>query len=77
MLSMVSSSSVLIGLSTFAYLGAIFSASAISLSFWARVADAGFHRLAWVLLGIGVAFLVLTAADGAMPAIVHGAEASA
>jgi hypothetical protein len=61
---------------TFAYLG-LCSASVISLSPGTSASDAGFQRPAWVMLGIGVAFVVLTAADRAIPVVVHGAEATA
>lgn len=54
---------------TSAYLGAIFSSSIISLTFGARVSDAGFHALAWVVLGIGVAGLLLTVLDRLIPLI--------
>jgi MFS family permease len=49
------------------YLGAIFSASVIGLTFGARVTDAGLHHLAWVIAGIGVLSLPLVAFDGAIP----------
>lgn len=54
---------------TSAYLGAIFSSSIISLAFGARVSDTGFHTLAWVVLGIGVAGLLLTVLDRRIPLV--------
>ncbi|MFF1878825.1 MFS transporter [Leifsonia sp. NPDC058230] len=52
---------------TFSYIGAIFSSTLIGIAFGAAVTDAGFHRLAWVVLGIGAASLVLTAIDRRLP----------
>jgi MFS family permease len=54
---------------TSAYLGAIFSSSIISLTFGARVSDAGFHVLAWVVIGIGIAGLLLTVLDRRIPLV--------
>ncbi|MFG1608325.1 MFS transporter [Actinoplanes sp. NPDC049265] len=52
------------------YLGAIFSASVIGLSFGARVDDAGFHRVAWIVIGIGLAALAMPLLDGTVPTTV-------
>lgn len=52
---------------TFSYIGAIFSSSLIGLTFGAAATDAGFHNLAWVIAGIGVAVLLLTVLDRAIP----------
>ena len=48
-------------------LAAIFSSSIIGLSFGAVATDGGLHTLAWVLLGIGVVMVVLTALDSGIP----------
>jgi len=56
---------------TASYLGAIFSASVIGLSFGNRVSDAGFHTVAWVLVGIGVLALMMTTLDRRIPAVVR------
>ena len=55
-------------LRTFAYVGAIFSSSLIGLTFGPRVSDHGFHLLGWAVIGIGVASLLLTGLDQAIPA---------
>lgn len=52
---------------TFSYMGAIFSSSLIGLVFGQRATDPGFHSLAWVLVGIGAAVLVMTIADRRIP----------
>jgi len=52
---------------TFAYIGAIFSASLIGITFGPAATDAGFHTLGWVIGGIGAAVLSLAAADRAIP----------
>ncbi len=57
---------------TFGYIGAIFSSSLISITFGARVTDAGFHRLAIVVVGIGVLSLLLTALDRRIPLVARG-----
>jgi MFS family permease len=59
---------------TASYLGAIFSASIISLSFGRRVSDEGFHVLAWIVVGIGAVSLLMTALDRRIPLVVHGRE---
>jgi MFS family permease len=53
---------------TFVYVGSIFSSSLIAVAFGARVSDAGFHLLAWVILGIGVVVGLMTLLDKAIPA---------
>jgi predicted MFS family arabinose efflux permease len=58
---------------TFSYVGAIFSSNLIGIAFGAAVTDAGFHRLAWVVLAIGAASLVLTAVDRRLPVTASGA----
>jgi MFS family permease len=50
-------------LRTFMYLGAIGSASLISLSFGRAATDAGLHRLAVILTAAGAALLIATLAD--------------
>jgi predicted MFS family arabinose efflux permease len=59
---------------TFSYLGAIFSASVIGLTFGDRATDAGLHHLAWVVLAIGAASLILTLADRHLPVSVGEGE---
>ena len=54
---------------TFAYFGAIFSASLIGITFGTSATDAGFHSLAWVLGGIGVFVAVVTVLDRAIPVV--------
>jgi predicted MFS family arabinose efflux permease len=53
------------------YLGAIFSASVIGLSFGAHVDDAGFHRIAWIVVGIGAAALAMPLLDRSVPTTVE------
>jgi predicted MFS family arabinose efflux permease len=53
---------------TFAYIGAIFSSSLIGIAFGSAATDAGLHTLAWVLVGIGAALLLLTVLDRRIPA---------
>lgn len=48
-------------------LAAIFSSSIIGITFGAVATDAGFHTLAWTMLGIGIFMVVLTAFDRAIP----------
>jgi hypothetical protein len=50
-------------LRTFMYLGAIASASLISLSFGHAATDAGLHRLAVILTVAATALLITTLAD--------------
>jgi MFS family permease len=57
---------------TASYLGAIFSASVIGLSFGTRVSDAGFHTVAWVLVAIGVGALLMTTLDRRIPLVARG-----
>jgi len=52
---------------TFNYIGAIFSASLISLTFGERATDAGFHTLAWVIGGIGVVIGLMSVLDRHVP----------
>jgi MFS family permease len=52
---------------TFAYIGAIFSSSLIGITFGEAATDAGLHTLAWVMAGIGIALLVITAVDRRIP----------
>ncbi|WP_245933346.1 hypothetical protein [Arthrobacter livingstonensis] len=56
---------------TFSYIGAIFSASLISLTFGQAARDSGFHTLAWVIGGIGIAVLLLTVLDKSIPSIAN------
>ncbi|PJJ62312.1 MFS transporter [Compostimonas suwonensis] len=52
---------------TVSYIGAIFSASLISITFGQAATDSGFHTLAWVIGGIGAAVLLLTVFDRSVP----------
>jgi predicted MFS family arabinose efflux permease len=52
---------------TFAYMGAIFSSSLIGITFGEAATGAGLHTLAWVMAAIGMALLVVTAADRRIP----------
>ncbi|WP_430335929.1 MFS transporter [Rhodococcus sp. ACT016] len=52
---------------TFMYLGAIFSASLINLTFGHAITDAGFHSVAIVILAIGTAVVVMTVTDRGIP----------
>jgi MFS family permease len=56
---------------TFAYIGAIFSASLIGITFGPAATDAGFHTLGWVIGGIGAAVLLLALADRAIPRLAN------
>ncbi|MBN9623218.1 MAG: MFS transporter [Actinobacteria bacterium] len=59
---------------TFGYIGAIFSSSLISISFGAHTSDAGLHRLAWAVVAIGVASLLMVLFDRTIPATASSAE---
>ncbi|GAA3719159.1 MFS transporter [Streptomyces tremellae] len=50
-------------LRTFAYLGSMVASSATAASFGRRADTAGVHQLAWVMLGAGVLYLLLTVFD--------------
>jgi MFS family permease len=52
---------------TFAYFGAIFSASLIGIAFGTAATDVGFHVVAMVTIGIGIAVTLLTVLDRAVP----------
>ncbi len=52
---------------TFAYMGAIFSASLIGITFGAAATDPGFHLLAWVLAATGIAIALLALFDRSIP----------
>lgn len=54
---------------TFSYIGAIFSSSLIGIVFGAQVTDDGFHRLGWVLIGIGAVSAFLTVLDRRIPVL--------
>lgn len=53
---------------TASYIGAIFSSSLISIVFGSQVTDGGLQRLAWAVLGIGIASTLLTVLDRTIPA---------
>ncbi|MFF7187283.1 MFS transporter [Streptomyces sp. NPDC008222] len=50
-------------LRTFAYIGSMIASSATAASFGQRADTGGMHRLAWVMLGAGVFYLLLTVFD--------------
>ncbi|MFC7640994.1 MFS transporter [Streptosporangium lutulentum] len=50
-------------LRTFAYIGSMIASSATAVSFGQRADTGGMHRLAWVMLGAGVLYLLLTLFD--------------
>ncbi|MGW7563056.1 MFS transporter [Streptomyces sp. NPDC054757] len=50
-------------LRTFAYIGSMVASSATATSFGQRAGTGGMHTLAWVMLGAGVLYLLLTAFD--------------
>lgn len=52
---------------TFAYFGAIASATLITTAFGGRATDAGFHIVGWATVAIGACVLVLTVFDTALP----------
>jgi predicted MFS family arabinose efflux permease len=54
---------------TFAYIGAIFSASLIGITYRSAATDGGLHALAWVLGGIGVAVVLLAVLDKSIPQV--------
>jgi MFS family permease len=54
---------------TFAYIGAIFSASLIDITFGSATNDGGFHVLGWVLGGLGILVLLLAALDSSIPVV--------
>lgn len=50
-------------LRTFGYLGSMIASATTAVSFGQRADTAGMHELAWVMLGAGVLFLLVTVAD--------------
>ncbi|MGV9888047.1 MFS transporter [Streptomyces sp. NPDC003395] len=50
-------------LRTFAYIGSMVASSATAASFGRRADTAGLHQLAWVMLGAGALYLLLTVLD--------------
>ncbi|MFJ9671811.1 MFS transporter [Streptomyces sp. NPDC101221] len=53
-------------LRTFAYIGSMVASSATAASFGQHADTGGLHRLAWVMLGAGVLYLLLTLFDRAL-----------
>jgi MFS family permease len=53
---------------TFAYFGAIFSSSLVSIAFGSAATDEGFHVVAWAVVLIGLGVLLLTILDRQIPA---------
>ncbi|MEV5869013.1 MFS transporter [Streptomyces tendae] len=65
-------------LRTFAYIGSMVASSATAASFGQHADTGGLHRLAWVMLGAGVLYLLLTLFDRTLGrAAGHGTRASA
>jgi MFS family permease len=52
---------------TFAYIGAIFSSSLIGIAFGPAATDSGLHVLGWVLGGVGIVIVLLSALDKSIP----------
>ena len=52
---------------TFAYIGAIFSSSLIGIAFGPAATDNGLHVLGWVLGGVGIVIVLLSALDKSIP----------
>jgi MFS family permease len=50
-------------LRTFAYIGSMIASSATAVSFGQRADTGGMHQLAWVMLGAGALYLLLTVCD--------------
>lgn len=50
-------------LRTFSYIGSMVASSATATSFGERADTGGMHRLAWVMLGAGVVYLLMTVFD--------------
>jgi predicted MFS family arabinose efflux permease len=59
---------------TFAYIGAIFSSSLIGLAFGAKATDVGFHTMGWVIVGLGIALILMTVLDRRIPRVAGAAE---
>lgn len=53
-------------LRTSSYIGAVFSASLIGVTYGSEASDAGLHTIAWVLVGIGVALALAAVLDRAL-----------
>jgi MFS family permease len=62
-------------LRTFGYIGSIASTTITGLAFRKHVSDTGLHNLAWVLVGIGLILLVMTALDRQLAAADQVAQA--
>jgi predicted MFS family arabinose efflux permease len=56
---------------TFSYVGAIFSASLIGITFGKSATDAGLHTLGWVLAGIAVVVVVMVVLDRRIPMVAN------
>jgi MFS family permease len=50
-------------LRTFAYLGSMIASSATAASFGQRASTSGMHHLAWIMLGAGLLYLLITVVD--------------
>ncbi|MCI3241791.1 MFS transporter [Streptomyces spinosisporus] len=53
-------------LRTFAYLGSMVASSATAASFGQHAGTSGMHHLAWIMLGAGVLYLLITVLDGSL-----------
>ncbi|TWV32638.1 multidrug efflux MFS transporter [Streptomyces misionensis] len=58
-------------LRTFAYIGSMIASSATAASFGRRADTGGMHQLAWIMLGAGVLYLLVTAADRTLGRAAH------
>jgi MFS family permease len=56
---------------TFSYVGAIFSASLIGITFGRSATDAGLHTLGWVLAGIAVVIVLMVVLDRRIPMVAN------
>ncbi|HEX4833987.1 MAG TPA: MFS transporter [Trebonia sp.] len=54
-------------LRTFGYMGSMIASSATAASFGQRASTAGMHHLAWIMLGAGVLYLLITVFDRSLP----------
>jgi MFS family permease len=64
-------------LRTFGYLGSMVASAATAASFGQRADTAGMHNLAWVMLGAGVLFLLVTVLDRSLRHVAAAEPAAA
>jgi MFS family permease len=55
-------------LRTFGYAGSIASAAITGIVFHARVSDGGVHLIAWIMIGVSLALVLISVLDRALPA---------